>query len=179
MSLAFALILINKLKFCKLEVDHPDFFIFGWNCFWRWEQFSWERMGDLIENADLPGSGPAVIKSTEAAKDNWLYYQDARVGFVVCPRSLYGSSGELHCIGKYSSYWGHVPLKPCEKRTVNFLDRRFQLFCGVRWNLVMETPLRKFSGTAFCCFCGLCFNSLLKDVTSLKLHWGELRKCSW
>ena len=61
-------------------------------------------MGDLIEDADLPGSGPTIIKSTEAAKDNWLYYQDARVGFVTCPRCLYGSSGELHCIGKYSSY---------------------------------------------------------------------------
>lgn len=47
-------------------------------------------MGDSIKDADLPGSGSAVIKYTKAAKDNWLYYQDARVGFVSCPNVFMG-----------------------------------------------------------------------------------------
>lgn len=31
--------------------------------------FSWKRMGGLTKDADMPGSGSAVMKYTEAAKD--------------------------------------------------------------------------------------------------------------
>lgn len=57
-------------------------------------------MGDWIKDADLPGSGSAVIKYTEAAKDNWLHYRDFRVGFASRPRCLSGFSRDLRCIGK-------------------------------------------------------------------------------
>lgn len=59
-------------------------------------------MGGLTKDADLPSSRATVIKYTEATKGNWLHYQDTRVGFAPCPGCLYGSSGELHCIRKYS-----------------------------------------------------------------------------
>lgn len=70
-SLAFAWILTNRLTFYKLELiiqvslflvviasgNENIFLGRGW-------------MGGLTKDADLPGSGSAVIKYTETAKDN-------------------------------------------------------------------------------------------------------------
>lgn len=53
----FALILINVLNFFKLEVDHTSFlFCFGWNCFWKWEGFSWEWWDEWVGKGCKPAS---------------------------------------------------------------------------------------------------------------------------
>lgn len=100
-ELCFCIILINKLKFCKLEVDCTGSFLL--------------KIAFVDENIFLLGEDGWFDRGRRHArfwfssheihrgsKGYWLYYQDARMGFVSCPRSLSGSSGELHCIRKQS-----------------------------------------------------------------------------
>lgn len=106
-SLAFAYILINRLKVCKLEVDCRGFFIVVvlFVCFLKsWLKLLLEMrtfflgedgMGGLRKGANMPGSGSAAAKHTEVANDSWLHYQDARVGFVHCPRCFSRSTKDL------------------------------------------------------------------------------------
>lgn len=66
-ELCFCKILINKLKFGKLEVDCTGSFLLKF-AFIDENIFSWERMGGLTEDTDMPGSGSVTMKYTEATK---------------------------------------------------------------------------------------------------------------